>query len=120
VEAVDPSPAPIPFRFTGPAGHPLAPDTLERMTKAMTEERLGLLAVRLPGGATATLARTEALNRARLLADPGRPLDAVIEATHGVRHAGAAEFWTEGKESMEAPAEAEASRGWRDRLKSRR
>ncbi|MBO3744582.1 glycosyltransferase [Streptosporangiaceae bacterium NEAU-GS5] len=94
----DASAAPIPFRFTGPAGHPLAPGTLEAMTKAMTEERLGMLIVRLPGGAAASLVRTEALNRARLLADAGDELDSVIEATHGVRHADAAEFWPSARE----------------------
>ncbi|GLX00098.1 glycosyltransferase [Microtetraspora sp. NBRC 16547] len=93
VEEIPPSAAPTPFRFTGPLGHPLAPDTLERMTKAMTEERLGMLVVTFPDGGTATLSRTEAVNRARLLASPGEPLESVVDLTHGVRHAEPAQFW---------------------------
>jgi GT2 family glycosyltransferase len=62
-----PTAAPAPFRFTCPLDLHLAPDSLERMTKAMTEERLGVLVVTFPDGRTARLERTEAVARARLL-----------------------------------------------------
>lgn len=91
-ERAAPTAAPAPFRYTAPIDAPPTADALELMTKAMTEERLGLLVVELPDGRTATLERTEAVARARLLARPGENLAAVIEETHGVRHASMEDF----------------------------
>lgn len=93
-ERAAPTAAPTPFRYTSPIDAPPAVDALERMTRAMLEERIGLLVVELSDGRTATLERTEAVARARLLARPGEELSAVIEATHGVRHATEKEFGT--------------------------
>ncbi|MFO7249785.1 MAG: glycosyltransferase family A protein [Actinomycetes bacterium] len=88
------TPWPTPYRYTGPVDVPLGRDTLERMIKVMTADRpLGVLIAELPDGRTARLERTDAVNRARLLAAPGEDLDAVIDATHGVRRAPMAEFW---------------------------
>ncbi|MEW9532791.1 glycosyltransferase family 2 protein [Microbispora sp. NPDC049125] len=84
--------APVPFRYTAPLGSPPGGDLLERMTKLMTEERLGLLVVGLAGGGTATLERTEAAARARLLAAPGEDLADVVDQTHGVRHTPESDF----------------------------
>ncbi|WP_228636722.1 glycosyltransferase [Microtetraspora sp. AC03309] len=92
-EDVTPSAAPVPFRYSGPVDVPPAPATLERMVKALLDERLGLLVVDFPDGRTATLERTEAVGRARLLAAPGEPLADVIHQTHGVRHSPAGDFW---------------------------
>jgi hypothetical protein len=86
-DQVPPTAFPVPFRYTGPVDPPLAPDTLERLTKIMTEDRSGLLYMRLPNGRMAAMERTEAVSRARLVALPEEPLTQVIEATHGVRHA---------------------------------
>ncbi|WP_250562029.1 glycosyltransferase [Sphaerisporangium fuscum] len=86
-------PAPVPFRYTGPVNVPLSRRTLELMVKAVTDERAGLLVVAFPDGRTARLERTDAVNRARLLAAPGEDLDEVIGQTHGVRRGEAAEFW---------------------------
>ena len=76
---------PAPYRYTGPLDAPPAGDRLERMVKVMTEERLGVLVVELPDGRTAHLERTDAVNRALLLAAPGQDLDGIIDRTHGVR-----------------------------------
>ncbi|GAA0430286.1 hypothetical protein Acor_45940 [Acrocarpospora corrugata] len=86
-DQVPPTAFPVPFRYTGPVDTPLAPDTLERLTKIMTADRTGLLYMRLPNGRMAALERTEAVSRARLVALAEEPLTQVIEATHGVRHA---------------------------------
>ncbi len=99
-----PTAAPTPFRYTSPIDAPPAADALERMTRAMLEERLGLLVVELSDGRTATLERTEAVARARLLARPGEEPAAVIEATHGVRHAAEKEFRTTPRRQPEQPA----------------
>jgi GT2 family glycosyltransferase len=89
------TPWPTPYRYTGPVDVPLGRDTLERMIKVMTADRpLGVLVVALPDGRTARLERTDAVNRARLLAAPGDDLDEVVDATHGVRHAEMKDFWT--------------------------
>ncbi|WP_308169811.1 glycosyltransferase [Acrocarpospora catenulata] len=85
-DQVAPTAFPVPFRFTGPVDPPLAPDTLERLTRIMVKERLGLLYFRLPNRRLAALERTEAVSRARLVARPDEPLTQVIEQTHGVRH----------------------------------
>jgi GT2 family glycosyltransferase len=87
------TPWPTPYRYTGPVGTPLAKDSLERMIKAMTEERLGALVITFPDGETARLVRTDALNRARLLSTPGQDPDELIDHTHGTRQAKSSEFW---------------------------
>ncbi|GAA3166599.1 hypothetical protein GCM10010466_66750 [Planomonospora alba] len=93
-DRVSPTPAPIPFRYTGPVSVPPAPRTLERMIEALQRDRLGMLVVDLADGGTAVLQRTEALGRARLLGACGvTAVTASIEATHGVRRADRAEFW---------------------------
>ncbi|GII82945.1 hypothetical protein Ssi03_09350 [Sphaerisporangium siamense] len=86
-------PAPVPFRYTGPVDVPLARRSLEQMIKTLSETRAGLLVVEFPDGRTARLERTEAVNRARLLAAEGEDLAEVIALTHGVRHASSAEYW---------------------------
>jgi GT2 family glycosyltransferase len=91
--AAVPDPAPVPFRYTGPVDVPLGHRSLELMIKAVTDDRAGLLVVELPGGRTARLERTDAVNRARLLAAPGEDLTEVVEQTYGVRRGEAAEFW---------------------------
>ncbi|GIH70515.1 glycosyltransferase [Sphaerimonospora thailandensis] len=108
-ERAAPTAAPAPFRYTTPIDSPPAADELERMTKTMLEERLGLLVVELPDGRTAALERTEAAARARLLARPGEDLSAVIEETHGIRHAAEKEFLT-APQRQPAPATPPASR----------
>ncbi|GAA0978060.1 hypothetical protein GCM10009555_040340 [Acrocarpospora macrocephala] len=92
-EEIPPSAAPIPFRYVGPVDLPLEPTSLERMTKRMTEDGLGLLVVTLPDGRTARMERTEAVSRALLLADPASSPAQVIAQTHGVRHSEAKTFW---------------------------
>lgn len=84
--------APVPFRYTAPIDAPPASGLLERLTKAMLDERIGLLVLELPGGRTATLERTEAVARARRLAAPGEALADVVAETHGVRRAAESEF----------------------------
>ncbi|MCW2882949.1 MAG: glycosyltransferase-like protein [Sphaerisporangium sp.] len=99
--SVAPDPAPVPFRYTGPVDVPLGRRSLELMIKAMNGERSGLLVVEFPDGRTARLERTDALNRARLLAAPGEDLAEVIEQTHGVRRGAAADFWPAGPRPRE-------------------
>ncbi|MFC4057412.1 glycosyltransferase [Planomonospora corallina] len=95
---VSATPAPIPFRYTGPVSVPPAPRTLERMIDAVQRDRLGMLVADLAGGRTATLERTEALGRARLLGATGATaVAASVEATHGLRRAQRAEFWPAGQ-----------------------
>ncbi|GII01295.1 glycosyltransferase [Planobispora takensis] len=96
-DAVSPTPAPTPFRYTGPVSVPLGHDSLERMISAVQADRSGLLVVGLPGAGPATLERAEAVGRALLLGarDPGE-VAASIEVTHGVRHGAAKEFWPSG------------------------
>ncbi|GAA3835984.1 hypothetical protein GCM10022226_67190 [Sphaerisporangium flaviroseum] len=103
--AVAPDPFPVPFRYTGPVDVPLGHRSLELMIKAVTDDRAGLLVVEFPGGRTARLERTDAVNRARLLVSPGEDLDEVIEQTHGVRHGMAAEFWPRAADKAERPGE---------------
>ncbi|MBB2909914.1 GT2 family glycosyltransferase [Streptosporangium becharense] len=91
VDEVAATPAPVPFRYTGPVSVPLGHDSLERMIAAMQEDRSGMLVVDLGEDGTATLERTEALGRALLLG--ADDVAASIEATHGVRHADRSEFW---------------------------
>jgi GT2 family glycosyltransferase len=85
------TPAPTPFRYTGPVSVPLGGDSLERMIGAMQDDRSGMLVVDLPGDGTATLERAEALGRARLLG--ADDVVTSIKATHGVRHGDRSEFW---------------------------
>lgn len=131
-DAVPPTPAPTPYRYSGPLDVPPAPRTLERMIDVMLEERLGLLVAEFPDGRQARLARSDAVNRARLLAGPEEDLDAVLDQTHGVRRVAAAEFWEEPKpapkpaprpaETAAAPPAAAAParrRSWFGRLRRR-
>jgi GT2 family glycosyltransferase len=91
-DTVTDTPAPIPFRYTGPVSVPLGADSLERMIGAMQgDDRTGMLVVDLSGDGTATLERTEALGRAKLLG--ADDVATSIKATHGVRHGGRSEFW---------------------------
>jgi GT2 family glycosyltransferase len=106
------TPAPIPFRYVGPASVPLAADTLKLMIDTVQKNRDGMLVVDLPGAGHARLERTEALSRALLLANPDEPVadlvrsgagadraldDArrteLLSATHGVRRGEHAEYW---------------------------
>jgi GT2 family glycosyltransferase len=102
-------PAPIPYRYTGPLDAPPAGDRLERMIKVMTEERLGALLVDLPGGGTARLERTDAVNRALLLAAPGQDLDEIIDRTHGVRRVPDADLTPPAKPAPAKPASAKTT-----------
>ncbi|MFC4534434.1 glycosyltransferase [Sphaerisporangium dianthi] len=102
--------ATIPFRYTGPVDVPLHRRSLEVMIRMMAEDRAGLLVVEFPDGRTARMERTDAVNRARLLAGPGEELAEVIERTHGVRRAPAAKFWPPSP-SAAGPAAASASAG---------
>ncbi|WP_371780356.1 glycosyltransferase [Streptosporangium subroseum] len=91
-DTVEGTPAPIPFRYTGPVSVPLGADSLERMIGAMQgSDRPGMLVVDLAGDGTATLERTEALGRAKLLG--ADDVATSIKATHGVRHGDRSEFW---------------------------
>ncbi|GAA0845070.1 glycosyltransferase family 2 protein [Streptosporangium amethystogenes subsp. fukuiense] len=93
-DEVSATPAPIPFRYTGPASVPLGRDSLERMIAAMQDDRSGMLVVDLGADGEATLERTEALGRARLLgADDDAAVAAAVRATHGVRRGARPEFW---------------------------
>ncbi|MFF0310117.1 glycosyltransferase [Streptosporangium sp. NPDC004379] len=90
-DEVSATPAPIPFRYTGPLSAPPARDSLERMIAAMQDDRSGMLVADLGEDGPATLVRTEALGRALLLG--AADVTASIEATHGVRHGVRADFW---------------------------
>ncbi|MDP9846205.1 glycosyltransferase [Streptosporangium lutulentum] len=90
-DKVSDTPAPIPFRYTGPVSVPLGDDSLERMIGAMQKDRPGMLVVDLSDAGRATLERTEALGRAKLLGADDVVIS--IKATHGVRHGDRSEFW---------------------------
>ncbi|MER6171761.1 glycosyltransferase family 2 protein [Streptosporangium sp. NPDC001681] len=93
-DEVSETPAPIPFRYTAPTSVPLGRDSLERMIAAMQGDRSGMLVVDLGADGEATLERTEALGRARLLgADDVAAVAASVRATHGVRRGARPEFW---------------------------
>lgn len=116
-DEVTPSAAPAPFRFAGPLDLHLEPDSLERMTKAMIEERLGLLVITFPDGRTARLERTEAVARALLLHSPDGSdgsdgIDEIIGETHGVRHAQAKEFWPMASAPEATPPVEENTEPW--------
>ncbi|MCG5215932.1 glycosyltransferase [Streptosporangium soli] len=124
-DEIVPTPAPIPFRYTGPVEVPLAADTLKLMIDTVQQNRDGMLVVTLPGDHTARLERTEALSRALLLATPDAALadlirpgadraltDArrteLLDATHGVRHGDPADYWPAPKPAPK-PASAPGS-----------
>ena len=90
-DEVSPTPAPTPFRYTGPVSVPLGRDSLERMISTIQDDRSGLLVIDLGDDGTATLERTEALGRARLLS--ADDVVTSIKATHGVRHGDRTQFW---------------------------
>ncbi|RCG30908.1 glycosyltransferase [Sphaerisporangium album] len=111
-----PDPAPVPFRYTGSVDVPLGRRSLELMIKSLNDTRAGLLVVEFPGGGTARLERTEATNRARLLAAPGEDLTDVIAQTHGVRRAPSSDFWPPDKpKAKPAPATPEPAAPAHDR-----
>ncbi|GAA4193733.1 hypothetical protein GCM10022252_37140 [Streptosporangium oxazolinicum] len=101
-DEVSATPAPIAFRYTGPVSVPLGRDTLERMIRVMQENRLGMVVADLGGDGEATLERTEALGRARLLG--ADDVTASIEATHGVRRGDRSEFWPADPKAAPLPA----------------
>ncbi|MEU9886591.1 glycosyltransferase [Sphaerisporangium sp. NPDC051011] len=107
-EEAAPDPAPVPFRYTGPVDVPLARRSLELMIKNLNDTRAGLLVVEFPDGRAARLERTDATNRARLLAGPGEDLDDVIEQTHGVRRCPSSDFWPPEKPKPQPPPAATA------------
>ncbi|GHH68238.1 hypothetical protein GCM10017673_16640 [Streptosporangium violaceochromogenes] len=107
-DELSPTPAPIPFRYTGPASVPLGHDSLERMIAAIQDDRSGLLVVDLGDDGTVTLERTEALGRARLLA--ADDVVTSIKATHGVRYGDRAEFWPARSTSAPGPGPGPAKR----------
>ncbi|GGL47578.1 glycosyltransferase [Planomonospora parontospora] len=94
VTGVSPTPAPVPFRYTGPVALPPGPRTLEKMIGALQRDRLGMLTVDLGADGTAVLERTEALGRALLLGagDPAA-VAASVRATHGAGRGERTEFW---------------------------
>ncbi|MFF5211300.1 glycosyltransferase [Streptosporangium sp. NPDC000396] len=85
------TPAPVPFRYTGPISVPLGHDSLERMISEIQNDRSGMLVVDLGDDGSATLERAEALGRALLLGSDD--VATSVKATHGVRHGTRAEFW---------------------------
>ncbi|MEV7005943.1 glycosyltransferase [Streptosporangium sp. NPDC051022] len=110
-DEVSPTPAPTPFRYTGPVSVPLGHDSLERMIAAVQEDRSGLLVVDLGDDGSAALERAEALGRARLLG--ADDVVTSIRTTHGVRHGDRAEFWpawTAPAPTGERPPEASGGR----------
>ncbi|MEV0630373.1 glycosyltransferase [Nonomuraea wenchangensis] len=132
IDEAAPTPAPCPFRYRGPVDVPLHRATLERMIESVQKDLAGVLVVDLPDGRTARLERTSALGRAVLLTEPGAgpaDLDAVIAATHGVRHEPPDRYWPAPKQpepvTIPAPgpvtvpaADAAAERSLLGRLKS--
>ncbi|MEO3855226.1 glycosyltransferase [Acrocarpospora sp. B8E8] len=104
VETLVPNAAPVPFRLRCTADTPLAPTTLDRMTRAMIDGQLGMLLVNFSDGRHAVLERTEAVNRARLLMERGETIAAVVHETHGVRQSPSSSFWP----APEAEAEESA------------
>ncbi|GII91251.1 glycosyltransferase [Sinosporangium siamense] len=102
------SPSPVPYRYVGPVDVPLGRRTLEKMVETVQRERPGVLVIDLPGGRTATLERTDALNRARLLAAPGDDLREIVDATHGIRRSQASDYWPAPRRPVPAAAESAA------------
>ncbi|MDA0635616.1 glycosyltransferase [Nonomuraea sp. MCN248] len=103
IDEAAPTPAPAPFRYRGPVDVPLHRATLERLIETAQKDLIGVLVVDLPDGREARLERTSALGRALLLARPGEDLDAIIDATHGVRHVTPDRYWPRPKEQPPAP-----------------
>ncbi len=109
IDEAAPTPAPTPFRYRGPVDVPLHRATLERMIETVQKDLTGVLIVDLPDGRTARLERTSALARAALLADdPRDDLDAIIDTTHGVRHAPPDRYWPKPAAQQAPPATAPA------------
>ncbi|WP_327087054.1 glycosyltransferase [Nonomuraea sp. NBC_01738] len=113
IDEAAPTAAPTPFRYRGPVDVPLHRATLERMVETVQKDLDGVLVVELGDGRTARLERTSAVGRALLLGGPGDDLDAIIEATHGVREGDAARYWPPAPEaaSPSAPAASEKAAG---------
>ncbi|WP_062438872.1 glycosyltransferase [Herbidospora daliensis] len=121
VHLADRAPAtafPVPFRYRGSVHAPLAPETLERMTRTMTDGRLGVLVTESPAGTEAVMERTEAVSRALLLAGPGETPHDVIRQTHGVRRAAPGLFWPGPDPGSDRPEEKRRGLGLFRRLTS--
>ncbi|WP_061296828.1 glycosyltransferase [Herbidospora cretacea] len=121
VHLADAAPAtafPVPFRYRGSVHAPLAAETLERMTRAMTDGRLGVLVTESPAGTEAVMERTEAVSRAVLLARPGESPHDVIGQTHGVRRSSPANFWPAPEAASDVPQEKRRGLGLFRRLTS--
>ncbi|WP_083958971.1 glycosyltransferase [Herbidospora mongoliensis] len=109
---------PVPFRYRGSVHAPLATETLERMTRTMTDGRLGVLVTESPAGTEAVMERTEAVSRAVLLARPGESPHDVISQTHGVRRTPPAIFWPGPESGSDVPQERRRGLGLFRRLTS--
>jgi GT2 family glycosyltransferase len=102
-ESLPPDSAPVPFRFTCPAGWMLEPDALARLIELSDADSLGVVYLAAPRGAelsVARLDRTQALARARLLRSTDEDLDDAVHELFGTH-------WMDGTEWALAPATAE-------------
>lgn len=102
-ESLPPDSAPVPFRFTCPAGWTLQPDALERLVALSDDDCLGVVYLAAPRGAelsVARLDRTQAIARARLVRRPDEDLDDAVHELFGT-------YWIDGTEWALAPATAE-------------
>jgi hypothetical protein len=79
---------PAPFRLLVPPGWVPGRDTVERLVARLEELDGGVLCLALDetetGVVTARLERTSALSRAALVAEPGEPVDDVLDELFGV------------------------------------
>jgi hypothetical protein len=86
VESVPPTSAPVPFRFTCPAGWVLTADALHRLIDIADGRRHGMVLLSLPRGSRASagrLERTAAVARALRLRDDGEDLEQVVDEIFG-------------------------------------
>ncbi|MFI7445468.1 glycosyltransferase [Nonomuraea indica] len=85
-----------PFRLTVPPGWVPRADTVERLVARLEEDDGGVLCLALAeteeGVLVARLERTSALSRAALVAEPGEPLDDVLDELFGVEWLDGAEW----------------------------
>lgn len=85
-----------PFRLTVPPGWVPRSDTVERLVARLEEDDGGVLCLALAetedGVLVARLERTSALSRAALVAEPGEPLDDVLDELFGVEWLDGAEW----------------------------
>jgi hypothetical protein len=87
------------FHVDLPAGWAPGQDTLERLTEEMNRRGQGLRCILLPDGRVARIERTASFARARLLVEPGEPLDDVVDEVSAI-------WWNEGIEEGFSPAPA--------------